>query len=138
LAVADSDLILHKIKAGETVSSIARRYGVPQHMVALWNNLDNLGHIRAGQQLAIYLDDASFAKKEQEHLATLAQNSEAPASAQIEADDRIIYYHVKQGDTLWAISRQFNLNMDKIRRWNSLTDDVIQPGTRLLIRTASI
>ncbi len=137
VAVADSDLILHKIRAGETVSIIARRYGVPQHMIAIWNNLDDLGRIRAGQQLAIYLEDATFAKKEQERLASLATASLPPASPQ-SVDGKVIYYHVKRGDTLWNISRQFNLNMDKIRRWNSLDNDVIHPGTKLLIRTASL
>lgn len=137
VAVADSDLILHKIKAGETVSIIARRYGVPMHMVAIWNNLDNMGHIRAGQQLAIYLDDASHVRKEQERLASLAEPSLPPSSAD-SAGGKLIYYHVKQGDTLWNIARQFNLNMDKIKRWNSLKDDVIHPGTKLLIKTASL
>ncbi len=138
VAVADSDMILHKIKSGETVSIIARRYGVPQHMIAIWNNLDDLGRIRAGQQLAIYLDDASFAKKEQERLASLATPIVPPASSEQTADGKLIYYNVKQGDSLWTISRQFNLNMDKIRRWNSLKDDVIHPGTKLLIKTASL
>lgn len=137
VASADSDLILHKIRSGETVSIIARRYGVPQHMVAIWNNLDDIGRIRAGQQLAIYLNDTTFATKEQEHLASLARINEPSTSSQAQ-DDQIIYYNVKQGDTLWTISRQYNLSMDKIRRWNSLDDDVIHPGTKLLIRTASL
>ncbi len=137
VAVADSDLILHKIKSGETLSIIARRYGVPQHMIAIWNNLEDLGRIRAGQQLAIYLDDASFAKKEQERLASLSAPIELPSTSE-STDSKVIYYHVKQGDTLWTISRQFKLNMDKIRRWNSLKNDIIHPGTKLLIRTASL
>ncbi len=138
VAVADSDMILHKIKNGETVSIIARRYGVPQHMIAIWNNLDDLGRIRAGQQLAIYLDDASFARKELDRLDRLAKNTLPPTSANA-ADGKVIYYNVKRGDSLWTISRQFNLNMDKIRRWNSLeNNDVIHPGTKLLIKTASL
>jgi membrane-bound lytic murein transglycosylase D len=139
LAAAGTDLILHKIMAGETVSSIARRYGVPQQLVAIWNNLDDLGRIRAGQQLAIYLDDAHQAKKAQEKFATLAKNSPPPTVTEVEGGDgQIVYYNVKRGDTLWNISRQFNLDMEKIRRWNSLKDDVIHPGTKLLIRTASL
>ena len=139
VAIADSDLILHKIKSGETVSIIAKRYGVPQHMIAIWNNLDDLGRIRAGQQLAIYLEDASFAKKEQERLARLAKSATPPPSASNKIPDgKVVYYHVKRGDTLWTIARHFNLNMDKIRRWNSLKNDVIHPGTKLLIRTASL
>lgn len=138
VALADADLILHKIKTGETVSLIARRYGVPQHMIAIWNNLDDLGRIRAGQQLAIYLDDASQAEREQERLARLAQSSTPPPTSSANPDGKVIYYQVKQGDSLWTIARRFNLEMDQIRRWNTLKNDTIHPGTKLLIRTASL
>ncbi|MDR9501129.1 MAG: LysM peptidoglycan-binding domain-containing protein [Desulfurivibrionaceae bacterium] len=137
VAMAQAGLILHKIKGGETVSFIARRYGVTQQMIALWNNLDNPGRIRAGQQLAIYLDDAGFSAKEQQQLASLTQKR-APSSPSPAAAGQITYYQVKKGDTLWTISRQFDLNMDKLRRWNSLTSDLIHPGTKLLIKTASL
>jgi membrane-bound lytic murein transglycosylase D len=106
-------------------------------MIALWNNLDNPGRIRAGQQLAIYLDDAGFSAKEQQQLASLTQKR-APSVSSPSAEGQITYYQVKKGDTLWTISRQFDLNMDKLRRWNSLTSDLIHPGTKLLIKTASL
>ncbi len=140
LAAADTNLILHKIRSGETVSVISKKYGVPMHMIAIWNNLDNLAQIRAGQQLAIYLEEGKTPEKMT--LASAPARSAAKtgitSTEQTASGGRVTYYHVKSGDTLWTISRQFKLTMDKIRRWNSLKDDVIHPGTKLLVKTAAL
>lgn len=47
------DLIRHKIKSGETLGSIARKYRVKTSQLMKWNNLKN-SKIRAGRYLKIY------------------------------------------------------------------------------------
>jgi len=44
-----------------------------------------------------------------------------------------IYYTVKQGDTLSAISRKYGVSVDNIKRWNNLRSDMIGIGQRLKI-----
>ncbi len=55
-AVYRDSLVLHLIKKGDTVSKIARRYNVPPNMIVVWNGLQDTHSIRAGQQLALYID----------------------------------------------------------------------------------
>jgi membrane-bound lytic murein transglycosylase D len=138
MAAADTSLVLHKIRPGETVSVISKKYGVPMHMIAVWNDLDNIAKIRAGQKLAIY-----FGKGQKTAENTLASVQPpvktGPTSTEETASgERVTYYHVKSGDTIWTISREFNLTMAKLRRWNSLKNDVIHPGTKLLVKTAGL
>ena len=138
VAASGTNLVLHKIRPGETVSVISKKYGVPMHMIAIWNDLDNMAKIRAGQQLAIYLEHGKKPRsiahaKTHRHIQTGITTIEQTASG-----GKATYYHVKSGDTLWTISRQFSLSMDKIKRWNSLKSDVIHPGTKLLIKTATL
>lgn len=44
-----------------------------------------------------------------------------------------IYYTVKQGDTLYAISRKYNVSVSNIKRWNNLSSDMIRIGQKLKI-----
>ena len=44
------------------------------------------------------------------------------------------YYTVLQGETLWGISRKFNLTVDKLKQLNNLTDNIIKPGQQLRVK----
>ena len=52
-AVADSRVVYHTVKKGETLYSIAIDNGQDYKDVAAWNNLDNPNLIRIGQQLRV-------------------------------------------------------------------------------------
>ena len=47
------DVTYHKIRSGETLSTIARRYRVTVNQLKSWNGLRN-NNISAGKQLKIY------------------------------------------------------------------------------------
>jgi len=40
---------------------------------------------------------------------------------------------VKPGETLYRISRQHGVSVDKIRKWNKLPDDIIEVGQKLVV-----
>ncbi len=124
------NMIIHKIKPGETVSELSRRYNVPAHMIAAWNGLDNLNRIRAGQQLAFYLQDSDNIESNQ-----IAAAGKKVRPVTTEAGLRPDYYQVIGGDTLWAIARKFQTTPEQIRRWNNLKDDTIHPGHRLALKS---
>ncbi|MFW6134551.1 MAG: transglycosylase SLT domain-containing protein [Elusimicrobiota bacterium] len=46
---------------------------------------------------------------------------------------RLVYYRVRRGDSIWKISRKFNVSMYKIRKWNNLTSNTIYPRQLLKI-----
>ncbi len=51
---------------------------------------------------------------------------------------KAITYIVKSGDTLYAISRRYNLSIDQLRRDNNLgKTSAIKPGQKLTIKTSS-
>lgn len=45
----------HKVKAGENLSLIAKKYGVTVKQICKWNNISNPSMIRIGQKLTIFL-----------------------------------------------------------------------------------
>lgn len=125
----DSQLVLHKIRPGETITHISRRYDVPVHLIAGWNDLQDIHRIRAGQQIALYLSgsgNTGFSISQSQ--VTLP--AEATASAPL-------YYRVRRGDSLWSIGRRFDINPESIRLWNNIKNNLIHPGTRLLLAEPS-
>jgi LysM repeat protein len=45
----------------------------------------------------------------------------------------IVYYVVREGDSLWKISRQFKIEVDTLLKINHLSSDQLQPGMSLRI-----
>ena len=45
--------VTHTVRSGDTLSSIARRYGVTAGQIAAWNDINVAGVLRPGQKLAI-------------------------------------------------------------------------------------
>ena len=43
-------------------------------------------------------------------------------------------YKVKDGDTLWTISKKFKVSSVLIKEWNNLKTDVIHPGSQLKVK----
>jgi membrane-bound lytic murein transglycosylase D len=151
--VSDKNLRLHTVRPGETVSSIAREYNLPASLIATWNNLDDMNRVRTGQQLALYVvtEEKAGGRREQPlviepktfKLASAGAETdrtllnapkEKPAGKNAEPASRLTYYQVRGGDTLSTIARKFKISTDEIKRWNQLEDDVIHPGSRLLLR----
>jgi membrane-bound lytic murein transglycosylase D len=61
--VAKKALPAHRVKRGETISAIARRYGVTPHSLLASNQLDRRAVITAGQQLRIPTSERTQARK---------------------------------------------------------------------------
>lgn len=49
------DSKIHKVKSGENLSLIARKYGVTVKQICKWNNIKDASKIRVGQKLEIFL-----------------------------------------------------------------------------------
>ena len=119
----ESRLVLHKIKPGESVSHIARKYNVPPNLVAAWNDLSDINRIKAGQQLALYVTETAGTS----NLVT----TQAPVATKTHSASIPTFYNVKSGDSLWTISRRFKVTPGQLKKWNNLKSNLIHPGTRL-------
>ena len=99
----------HKVHRGDSLWNIARQYDVTVNQVTRWNRLDNGALIKPGQQLVIWKNG----KASGQHVRT-------------------VNYTVRNGDSLYRISRKFNVSISDLRRWNNLTKgQYLQPGQKL-------
>ncbi|WP_306550626.1 lytic transglycosylase domain-containing protein [Daejeonella sp.] len=104
--------IVHKVKSGQSLSSIANLYGVEVQNLKAWNNLKS-NSIVPGQ--TIYLNP--------DKKIDLVQK-----------ESSYVHYSVKVGDTLSKIAAKFKgVTVAKIKALNGLTNSEIIPGMRLKI-----
>ena len=104
-----SQHVIHRVRAGETLSQIAERYGVSIAQLKMTNRIrTNL--IRPGQRLRI------------------------PSGAADAVPDTKIYT-VKAGDTLSTIASRYGVSVVRLKRANRLSGDSLRIGDRLEIPT---
>lgn len=143
-----NDLVLHKIRAGETISKIAKKYNVPASLIVSWNGLTSVHKIKAGQQLALYIEHTEVNEHQKKQspssvavstpdpdssLIVLAEQKKFSLAKRAPAKTQISFYKVRQGDSLWAIARKFNLSPEQLKSWNNLKSNRIYPGIKLKI-----
>ncbi|MCC6203053.1 MAG: LysM peptidoglycan-binding domain-containing protein [Gammaproteobacteria bacterium] len=108
----------HTVASGETLSSIAKRHGVPLAQLLRDNNLTTATILRVGQRLLLR--------------SVSAFQAESPGRASDNAP--AITYEVRSGDSLWRISNQFAVTVTELRRWNSLSSNQqLRPGQKLTV-----
>lgn len=110
-----TDRFIHRVRSGESLWVIARRYGIGVDDLQRMNGLGPRTLIRPGQRLVIETGRA---------VRSPAQASER--------------YVVRRGDSLWLISRRQRVGLNELMRWNGLdSDSVLRPGQELIIRRGS-
>ena len=131
LQEASGDWKLLIVNSGETLSKISETYGVSIENIMKANELTDQHRIREGQTL--YLpNSAETVEATLEHVRELknvevAKLKQAP---QVELTD----YVVQNGDTLWKIANDFNLDVNSIFGTNRLSDgDVLKVGSTVKI-----
>ena len=150
-------VIRHKVKSGETLSKIARHYGVSTASIKKWNNLRS-NRILRGQQLKIHVYEKVSRKEEPEVETATTETTTTPAVAQAETPEAAsvetqetasvetpaeapeknqpenpTYHTVSRGETLGSIADDYRVSLSDLREWNNISGNTIYAGQRLLI-----
>jgi membrane-bound lytic murein transglycosylase D len=116
----------YEIKPGDTLSSIAKRYRTTPAFLQTINHLPN-HNLRAGKTLMV--------PKAAEN-AEFYTHSAGQRLQRIQANGKgnKVEYRVRAGDSLWQISRNFNVSAQQLAKWNGMAPrDPIYPGQSLVI-----
>lgn len=109
----------HTISSGETLSQIGSKYGVTVSALQTTNNLNGTS-IRAGKALMI-------------PIANGAKPQTIQSASNIDSQSKVIHRVVK-GDTLWSISKRYNVALNQLLSWNQLTkNQILKLNQALLI-----
>ncbi|HAV41035.1 MAG TPA: lytic transglycosylase [Acidobacteria bacterium] len=121
----------HRVKTGETLGLIARRYHTSVQAIVRLNKLKNSKLIYPGQRLRIPGQGQGLVPDDDSNQQS-ASTSQAPKP--VSQSGQEIDYVVKPGDTLFNLARTYGLSIDKIKKDNNLDSDLLSVGQKLTIR----
>jgi membrane-bound lytic murein transglycosylase D len=142
--------VVHTVRKGETIASVAKRYGISKGIIQQANNISNKKRLSVGKQLVIpvprdngepqppalasvqrEVPQANSVERREagrERIAkALARYSGPKPNGGIEAEPAIpknrekFIYKIKKGDTIGQIAEWFGVRAADIRNWNDVS-----------------
>jgi len=115
-------VILHKLEPKDNYFSIGRRYNIKPNAIIQFNSNASL---QVGQIIKVPTEQPFVS-------ATVQNNTNAPATTNNNTGTE---YKVSAGETLYAISRRFNIKVEDIISQNNLLSNNLTPGQILKIKS---
>lgn len=110
--VNGKQFIIHRIEDKETLYAISRKYGVPITNILEFNKGAD-GSLAVGQLLKI-----PYTPKVKTPVATQRERT----------------HTVSAGETLFSISKLYDVSVDELKEWNNLKDNSLSAGQQLVLR----
>ena len=109
--------VIHKVKSGQTLYALARRYGTSVKKINEANPALQQG-LKVGQTLKVPFEKTIVVPKK------VAQAAKT--------------HSVARGETLYAISRKYGVSVDDLKRMNRLNSNALALGQKLIVEEAKV
>ncbi|MCB6099213.1 LysM peptidoglycan-binding domain-containing protein [Flavobacterium psychrophilum] len=154
----------YKVKSGDNLSDIARKYNIAMSDLKKWNHLKS-NNVQLGKSLKIIIDeriavvqkvkkptlDANLELKSESTVEKtvavlnkpvskkeiIRKEKMAKADAVLEKTAVVLDHIVKQGETLSSIAKENKLYVADLKKWNNLKDANIKLGDKLKLSNAT-
>jgi len=127
--VESQEVSYHKVKSGETLSSIASKYRCTVKNLQTWNGLKPNAILKIGQKLIVYAPSTGSKSNTSTQARAPAQQTSTSTSTGTQAT-----YKVKSGDNLWSISQKYpGVSVEDIKAHNGLSGNNLKVGQTLKI-----
>ncbi|MUU79077.1 LysM peptidoglycan-binding domain-containing protein [Winogradskyella endarachnes] len=112
--------VSYRVKNGDYLGKIARKYGVRVSQLKQWNGLRS-NNLKIGQRLIVYPRNRG------------AITVSSPPKKVINTEGKQTY-KVKSGDSLWTIAQKFpGVSVQNIKDWNKISSNKLKIGTILVV-----
>jgi membrane-bound lytic murein transglycosylase D len=129
----DMDRATHKVRRGESITSIARKYHCTTADIKEWNHLKR-SKVVTGQRLTIYtaphkkiVKDTSIAQVQNPGVKPVV--NDRPVSNK--------YHVVKKGEFLGKLAAKYNVSLADLKKWNHLKSNSVNVGQKLLVSNSN-
>jgi membrane-bound lytic murein transglycosylase D len=123
-------LIHYRVQRGDTLERIADRFDVTVEELRRWNHIRG-NYVRRGVRLRIYAGSLTA----EEYRPKRSARKETPRGHYVVAkSSETLSHHVRPGETLYSIAREYQTTVSDLREWNPfLADRGLQAGDVLSI-----
>ena len=136
----EKTLVVHKVKEGESLNSIAALYEVTPEEIKKSNNLRR-NAVRIGQQLristsapqAVMENTVMAVTKPQTQTTTQKTSSNNQKKTSTNAPSTPSTHKVRSGETLSSIAKKYGLTVAEIKKANNMTSDNLRAGATIKI-----
>lgn len=127
VTISDNEMITvpiyeeYVVKTGDSLYSIAKKYGITADQLKQYNNLSN-NLLSVGQVLKIKVGEEMIGVEE------------CYGEGYEDLSKEYITYTVQKGDNLYSIAENYHVSVDQIKNLNNLTSNALQIGQILKIK----
>ena len=114
-------LVRYRIRRGDSLGRIARRFRVSVRQIQRWNGIRG-SRIIAGRRLRLYVPYSRSAG---------TRTRSAPVRSR--GKGQLVRYRIRPGDSLSTIAERFKVSASQLRRWNGLRGSRIMAGRTLRV-----
>jgi membrane-bound lytic murein transglycosylase D len=140
----DSSLKYHKVRRGESLGSISRKYGVSIAELKKWNKLKS-NSAPLGRNLKVFTQENTISAPETQVASvkkdtTSSKEIIASANGKNYKEEKVVTFKdvtkthkVKKGENLGAIANKYDVTVSELKKWNKLKSNNIMLGANLKI-----
>jgi membrane-bound lytic murein transglycosylase D len=122
-------LTRHEVKSGDTLSTIARKYGVTPSVIKQVNALSGT-QLRVGNELLVPTNGGDLHPKVVLAAARVDGRSTASRNSR--------FHVVRRGESLWSIAKATGMSVDRLASLNGMEPgDTLKAGRKLKLRGSS-
>jgi murein DD-endopeptidase MepM/ murein hydrolase activator NlpD len=118
---SESQVVYHRVKSGDTLGSIARRYGTTVGELCRLNGLKTTSMLRIGQSLRCGVSRSTNVKPvyaaPDQPAVSLASSADTGSS--------LVYHRIQSGDTLGSIAKRYGTTVSKLCELNAITKTTV-------------
>jgi membrane-bound lytic murein transglycosylase D len=119
----ETKIVEHKVRKGEYLGTIAKKYGVTVAEIKEWNSLDD-NNVKLGETLIVSKKEVAVNEAKTSKKEDIAANERSEAKL----------YYVKKGDSLFSIAKKYpGVTISDIKKWNGIKNESLKPGMKLKI-----
>ncbi|MEZ7514902.1 LysM peptidoglycan-binding domain-containing protein [Flavobacterium frigidarium] len=125
----------YKVRRGDNLGAIAKKYRVSVKQIKSWNRLRS-NTIASGKRLKIVKTTrvAVASKKPAKPKAVVVKQQD---EAVVTTDEKASLYTVKKGDNISTIAEKHEVTVADIQKWNGITTKVVKVGETLQIASVA-
>lgn len=145
---AKAEVETHIVRAGETLWSISQKYGIKLSSLKAKNRIRKDSELKVGMVLNLQehrsrgeeIPIVQVPAQPQPSKVVIAERKPTSSPTQVTAQTNKApsqtYHTVRQGETLFAISKKYGVSVNELKTWNRIgSDNLISIGQKLVIFT---